>query len=212
MPSFASRWLMPCINDFHKMYPNIDINIEANFLEPNFSNEEVDLGICHGKVEYTSMEQHLLFKDYIYPVASPDLLKNITLETPEDLNKTILLHDSIPQAKLSTSWSRWLSELQIKDVDHNSGYRFNQADLIVQAAIDGQGVALGRHSLVAREIENGRLVPLFGHIVEDGAIYLVCLKKLAERQQVCHFIDWVKQQAKNFEKQHNINKIIRSES
>lgn len=208
MPSFASRWLMPCINNFYQTHPNIDLNLVADFAEPNFHNEEVDIGICHGIGDHPSMKQQLLFRDYIYPVASPELLKRVSLNTPQDLSKTILLHDSIPQAKLSTSWHRWLSELNIKGVDHNSGNRFNQADLIVQAAIDGQGVALGRHALVAREVANGRLVPLFNHIVEDDGVYLVCLKKLIERPQVGHFIDWMRQQAEIFESQFNINKII----
>ncbi|WP_413702468.1 LysR substrate-binding domain-containing protein [Psychromonas sp. KJ10-10] len=133
MPSFASRWLMPCINNFHQVHPNIDINLVTHLHEPNFSNEDVDIGICHGIGDHPSMLQHLLFKDYIYPVASPELLERISLNTPEDLNKTILLHDSLPQAKLSTSWSRWLTDLKITGVDHNSGSRFNQADLLVQA-------------------------------------------------------------------------------
>ncbi|MGB5446319.1 MAG: transcriptional regulator GcvA [Psychromonas sp.] len=208
MPSFASRWLMPCINDFHQNHPNIDLNLVANLSEPNFHNEEVDIGICHGIGDQPSMVQKLLFRDYIYPVASPELLKRVSLKTPEDLSKVTLLHDSLPQAKLSTSWHRWLSELNIKGVDHNSGNRFNQADLVVQAAIDGQGVALGRHALVAREVAKGRLVPIFNHVIEDDGVYLVCLKKLIERPQVGHFIDWMKQQAQIFESQFNINNII----
>ena len=57
------------------MYPDIDLNLAANFAEPNFQNEEVDIGICHGVTEQPSMAQSLLFRDYIYPVASLNLLK-----------------------------------------------------------------------------------------------------------------------------------------
>ena len=197
-----------CLNHFHQMYPDIDLNLAANFAEPNFQNEEVDIGICHDVTEQPSMAQSLLFRNYIYPVASPDLLKKISLKKPEDLNKTILLHDSLPQAKFGTSWSRWLSELNIEGVNVNNGYSFNQVDLIVQAAINGQGVALGRHAFVAKEIANGRLVPLFEHSVEDGGIYVVCLKKLLERPQVANFIDWIKQQSTDFERDFNVNKVI----
>ena len=208
MPAFASRWLMPFIHHFHDAYPNIDLNLDANFAEPIYRNEEIDIGICHGKCEQPDMIQELLFRDYIYPVASPELLKKITLNTPEDLNKTTLLHDSLPRAKFGSSWSRWLSELSIEGVDCNSGYSFNQVDLIVQAALNGQGVALGRHALVAKEVENGRLVPLFGHAVEDGGIYVMYLNKLAERPQVADFIHWIKQQSTEFEQQYNINKLL----
>jgi LysR family glycine cleavage system transcriptional activator len=208
MPSFASRWLMPCIHDFHENHPNIDLNLAANFAEPNFHNEYVDLGICHGVTHDPMMVEQMLFRDYIYPVASPKLLEKISIKTPEDLNKTILLHDSLPQAKLGTSWARWLSELNIKGVDHTSGYSFNQADLIVQAAINGQGVALGRHALVAREIANGQLVPLFGHAIEDGGIYLTCLKKLVQRSHIRAFVDWITLQSQLFDAEFSVHKIM----
>lgn len=207
MPAFASRWLMPCINDFHNRYPRIDLNLVANLSEPNFTNEEVDVGICHGIGNQQAMQQQLLFRDYIYPVASPELLERVSLKAPEDLSKTILLHDSLPQAKLSSSWNRWLTERDIKGVDYNTGNKFNQADLIVQAALDGQGVALGRHALVAREVAKGRLIPLFNDFSEAEAVYLVYLKKLSERPQVSHFIDWLKSQSQLFESQFNIDTL-----
>lgn len=208
MPSFASRWLMPCLSGFYQDNPNIDLHLAANLAEPNFRNEEVDIGICHGVGDQPSMEQCLLFRDYIYPVASPELVKSLSLRIPDDLSKTVLLHDSIPQAKLSTSWQRWLSDHGVKGIDYNSGYSFNQADLIVQSAIDGQGVALGRHALVAREVAKGSLVPLFGHAVEDDGVYIVCLKKLIEHPQVEKFFDWMKQQAKQFEQEFDVHKLV----
>lgn len=209
MPAFASRWLMPYINNFHQANPKIDLNLVAQFAEPNFSSKEVDVGICHGIGFQNTLEQQLLFRDYIYPVASPDLLEKVSLKVPEDLSKTILLHDSLPHAKLSSSWSSWLTEFNVKGIDHNAGNKFNQADLIVQAAIDGQGVALGRHALVAREIAKGRLIPLFNKFTESESVYLVYPKASLERPQVLHFINWVKEQAQRFDGQHNINKILR---
>ncbi len=209
MPSFASRWLMPCLNDFHQQHPNIDLHLVANLAEPNFRSEEVDIGICHGVGDQPAMEQRLLFRDYIYPVASPELVEKLALRAPADLSRSVLLHDSLPQAKLSTSWHRWLSEQGIKGVDYNGGYRFNQADLIVRAAIDGQGVALGRHALVARDVARGRLVPLFERVVEDDGVYIVCLKKLLERPQVADFFEWMQQQARLFEQQFSVERLMR---
>ncbi|MGH1543840.1 MAG: transcriptional regulator GcvA [Arenicella sp.] len=208
MPAFAIRWMMPCLNDFHKSYPNMDLNLLAELAEPNFRNEHVDIGICHGIGDQPTMEQRLLFKDYIYPVASPDLLKKIKLETPHDLKNTTLLHDSLPQAKLSASWQQWLSERNVNDVDYNSGYQFNQADLIVRAAIEGQGVALAHHILVAKEVESGRLVPLFNEVSESEGVYIVCLKKFFDRPQTAIFYNWMLEQAEIFEQQYNIKRFI----
>ncbi len=208
MPSFASRWLMPRLHDFHIKHPNIDLHLVAELAEPNFHNEIVDIGICHGIGDQPAMEQQLLFWDYVYPVASPELLQQQSLQTPHDLADTVLIHDSLPQAKLSTSWQRWLVEHGVRDVDCSSGYRFNQADLIVRAAIDGRGVALGRHVLVAREVQRGRLVPLFNECERDDGVYVVCLKKLLNRPQVAAFFSWLQQQAREFEQELAVERII----
>jgi LysR family glycine cleavage system transcriptional activator len=208
LPSFTSCWLMPRINEFYKTHPEIDLNLNVSLAVPNFQNKEVDIGICHRLSDHPTMKKELLFQDYIYPVASPELLKKHPLLTLDDLRGVTLLHDSIPQAKLSTSWHRWLSELNIKNIDANEGYKYNQLDLIVQAAIDGQGVALGRHSLVSAAIKSGRLVPLFGHVIEDEGVYLVHLKKLIERPEITFFKDWIKQQAKQYKKHHDITDIM----
>ncbi|MFM2481612.1 transcriptional regulator GcvA [Celerinatantimonas sp. YJH-8] len=208
MPSFASSWLLPRLHDFHTRYPHIDLNLVAELAEPNFHNEIVDIGICHGIGDQPTMEQQLLFWDYVYPVASPALLEQCPLTTLQELNTTVLIHDSLPQAKLSTSWQRWLVERGIRNIDCGSGYRFNQADFIVRAAIDGRGVALGRHVLVAHEVQQGRLIPLFGDVEKDDGVYVVCLKKLIHRPQVETFMHWLKEQAHTFESEMAIDKIV----
>ncbi|WP_409421914.1 transcriptional regulator GcvA [Pseudaeromonas sp. ZJS20] len=208
MPSFASSWLMPRLHDFHINHPNIDVYLVAELAEPNFHNEIIDIGICHGIGDQPAMEQQLLFWDYVYPVASPELLAQTPLPTPRALANTVLLHDSLPQAKLSTSWQRWLVEHGVRDVDCGSGYRFNQADLIVRAALDGRGVALGRHVLVAKEVERGRLVPLFDDFQRDDGVYVVCLKKLMHRPQVAAFFSWLQQQARQFESELEVSALL----
>ena len=207
MPSFAARWLMPILNDFHDKNKNISINITAELTEPNFNQEIVDVGICHGIGDQPQMMQLHLFKDYIYPVASPELFKKLQLNDLNNLKKATLLHDSLPQAKLSTSWNVWLTENNITGVNPNVGCRYNHADLIVRAAIDGQGVALARHVLVAEDIAQGRLIRLTDLITPDQSVYLVCLKKLVDKPQVASFIKWITQKAEEFESKYDIEKL-----
>lgn len=207
MPSFASTWLMPRLHDFQTRYPNIDVNLVAEAAEPNFHNEIIDIGICHGIGDQPAMEQQLLFWDYVYPVASPALLARCELNELADLSKAVLIHDSLPQAKLSTSWQRWFIERGIRNIDCGSGYRFNQADLIVRAAIDGRGVALGRHILVANEVKQGTLIPLFNEVEKDDGVYVVCLKKLVHRPQVEVFLNWLKEQAVEFQQTMPIEQL-----
>lgn len=207
MPSFANRWLMPRLHDFHSKHPHIALHLIAEFAEPNFHNEIVDIGICHGKAEQPATEQHLLFRDYIYPVISPALLQQVDLREPGDLRRTVLLHDSLPHAKLATSWQSWLTERGVRHVDCSGGYRFNQADLIVGAALNGRGVALGRHVLVAGDVARGRLIPLFNDVVEDDGVYAVFLKKLANRPQIQAFCTWLQEQALEFLHQQSVERI-----
>ena len=208
MPSFASRWLIPTLNDFNQQYPHLDLNLLAEFSEPNFHNEHIDVGICHGSVDDPAMEHRLLLNDYIYPVVSPELLKDIKLETLSDLKNTTLLHDSLPRAKLSASWQLWLTKNKVTDVDYNTGSHFNQADLIIKAAMEGQGVALAHHVLVAKEVANGRLVPLFNKVKKSEGAYIVCLKKSIKQPQISTFYNWIVQQAKDFERDYAIEKIF----
>ena len=211
MPSFANRWLMPKLNSFHESFPNININLIAENPEPDFSKEQIDIGIFHGLSNHQySMQQTMLTKDYIYPVASPDLVKKIKLDDLYDLKNTHLIHDSLPNDKLSSSWQEWLSErnVHIDEVDYNKGYKFNQADLIVRAAIDGQGVALTHHVLVAKEIDDGRLVRVFDDISPCEEVNIVCFKDLPNHPQIKSFYDWLLNQAKVFEEKHSIEKFI----
>jgi LysR family glycine cleavage system transcriptional activator len=158
----------------------------------------------------SSMQQTLLIKDYIYPVASPELVKRIKLDDIYDLKNTNLIHDSLPNAKLASSWQKWLFErnVHIDEVNYNKGYRFNQADLIIRAAIDGQGIALTHHVLVAKDIENGRLVRVLDGISPCEEVNIVCFKDLLKHPPIEIFYNWILSQAKVFEEKYSLEKII----
>ena len=199
MPSFAHLWLMPRLHDFHIKHPHIDVHFLVEVAEPNFQNEVVDVGICHGVINQLGIEQDLLFWDYVYPVASPEMLAKQPITSISDLSNSVLLHDSLPKEKLSTSWQRWLIDRGVRNIDCSSGYRFNQADLIVRAALDGRGVALGRHALVANDVAQGKLIPLFNDYERDDGIYAIHLKKSSNRPQINIFLHWLREQAATFE-------------
>ncbi|MFT7491662.1 MAG: LysR family glycine cleavage system transcriptional activator [Pseudohongiellaceae bacterium] len=212
MPSFANRWLMPRLNNFQESFPNININLLAENPAPDFMSEEINIGIFHGLSDNkASMHQSLLMGDYIYPVASPKLVKKIELKNLHDLNNTNLIHDSLPNAKLASSWQKWLFErgVNIDEVDYNKGYKYNQADLVIRAAIDSHGVALAHHVLVAKAIEEGRLVRVFDDISPCEAVHIVCFNDLLEHQPTRYFYDWILMQAKAFEQKNNPKALVR---
>jgi LysR family glycine cleavage system transcriptional activator len=127
------------------------------------------------------------------------------------LKNTNLLHDTLPEESLSSSWKEWLFERNIysDDVDYTKGYRFDQADLIVRAAIGGQGVALAHHVLVAKEIERGRLVRIFDEISPCENVYVLYPKEFPNRPQINSFYDWISSLSKVFEEQYNVEKLIK---
>jgi len=212
MPSFANRWLTPKLNSFQESFPNININLLAVNPEPAFTHEHIDIGIFHGLSDnQSSMQPTVLIKDYIYPVASPELLKRIKLDNIYDLKNTNLIHDSLPNAKLASSWQKWLFErnVHIDEVNYNKGYRFNQADLIIRAAIDGQGIALTHHVLVAKDIEDGRLVRVLDGISPCEEVNIVCFKDLLNNPPIKIFHDWILGQATVFERKFNLDKLFK---
>jgi len=212
MPSFANRWLTPKLNSFQESFPNININLLAVNPEPDFTHEHIDIGIFHGLSDnQSSMQPTVLIKDYIYPVASPELLKRIKLDNIYDLKNTNLIHDSLPNAKLASSWQKWLFErnVHIDEVNYNKGYRFNQADLIIRAAIDGQGIALTHHVLVAKDIEDGRLVRVLDGISPCEEVNIVCFNDLLTHPPIKIFHDWILDQATVFERKFNLEKLFK---
>ena len=207
MPSMASCWLMPYLQDLYNSNPDISLNLIVDTGEPQFREESMDLALCHGYGDGPNMLKQFLFQDYIYPVVSNALFLKYDGDPDRCLQHIPLLHDSLPQAKLSTSWRQWAAQHD-KHIDIQAGYRYNRADLIMQAAIDGQGLALARHVLAAREVAEGRLVPLYPDVVQDQSVYLVCRKNLLEKEHVVQFVDWISAKAKAFEQDYAISRLI----
>ncbi|MGL6259215.1 LysR substrate-binding domain-containing protein [Vibrio sp. WXL103] len=207
-PSFASCWLLPLLSDFYQRFPDTVVNLVASLNQPDSNHNCFDISLSHGFGDQPQMLQKELFRDYIYPVATPELVERYQLDDLSNLAHVPLLHDSQPQAKLSTSWQRWLMEHQLQHIDTSKGYSFNRADLVVNAALAGQGVALGRHVLVAQQVAKGNLVPLTRKVTPDQSVYLVCQKGLLEHKQVAEFIDWIERVSRNFEHECDINKLM----
>jgi len=209
MPAFANRWLMPRLNNFQQLFPNININLVAENPAPDFTKEQIDIGIFHGlSSNKASSYQSSLINDYIYPVASPELLKKVKLESLHDLSETNLIHDSLPNAKLASSWRKWLFErgVNIDEVDYNKGYKYNQADLIIRAAIDGHGIALAHHVLVAKAVDDGRLVRVFNDISPCESVNIVCFNDRLEHLPTKSFYDWILNEARVFEEKYALKR------
>ena len=195
LPSFASKWLVPRLDRFAERHPEIDIRISASRDLVDFSKADVDLAIRLGGKKAPGLERYLLMEEESYPICSPALLKGRhPLREPADLLRHPLLHD-----ENTKDWESWLKKLGLPADAAKKGPVFDDAGLMVQAAILGQGVALGRRSLVAADLEAGHLVRLFS-LAEPfyyGNYYIVYPREFAHRSKLTAFRDWLLKEAGN---------------
>ena len=130
------------------------------------------------------------------PVCSPALLEGEhPLRRPEDLRHHVLLHDDD-----YTGWQLWLELAGVAGVDPRHGPIFTDAGMVVQAAAEGQGVALGRLALAAWDLAAGRLIrPFDVSMPHDLAYYLVCPEGSAERPRIAAVRPWLLEEAASSE-------------
>lgn len=153
-PAFAGRWLVPRLGDFRQSHPGIDIELDPTLRLADFRGDQTDLAIRYGRGGWPGVAAEKLVQVMDYPVCAPALA--VTLATPADLRGQTLLHDESAQ-----TWSLWLAEVGVEGIDATRGPRFHDVALALDAAMAGQGVAMGDDVLCARDIAAGRLVRLF---------------------------------------------------
>lgn len=162
-PSIAAKWLVPRLGRFLATVPGADVRIDVSSNVLDFDRDGVDIAIRYGEGKYPGLKSDLLFQDKVFPVCSPRLItKTKPLNTPRDLLQHQLIHlDCEAQGLPWPNWSMWMLAAGIRDFDDTRGLHFGQTSFAVQAAVDGQGVALGDSNLVADDLAQGRLVKPF---------------------------------------------------
>ncbi len=196
-PSFATKWLVPRLGAFEKAHPLVDVWLSAGIELVDLAAGEVDVAIRYGAGRYPGMEVKRLFSEAVIPVVSPEHLAAQPLNSPADLANHILLHDGSPDFDDSCpDWSMWLAARGLKNIDGMRGPRFNQSSLVIEAAVNGRGVALAKRTLAQADLEAGRLVaPLQIATAVDFAYYLVHPKAKGRLPQVKAFVNWIEAEA-----------------
>lgn len=193
-PSFAIRWLVPHLPELRAEHPDLDVRISADdrLVQPGFDG--IDVCVRYGPGGTADAEALRLSVERVTPVCSPRLLQGGSpLRQPADLARHVLLHDEVLRGHPGrVGWARWLEAAGAPEVSADRGPRFSHAHLAIEAAIAGQGVALARGILVARDLAEGRLVAPFPLAVESGLAYWVLTPRgAAPRPAVAAFRDWI---------------------
>jgi LysR family glycine cleavage system transcriptional activator len=195
LPSVAAKWLVPRLGRFRTVHPEIDLRSSTSLHLTDFAREDVDVAIRMGRGHYPGLRVDRLFGEALTPVCAPALLEgNPPLRRPEDLRHHVLLHDDD-----HTGWRLWLELAGVEGVDAGRGPIFTDSAMVVQAAAEGQGVALGRAALAAWDIAAGRLVrPFDVSMPHDLAYYLVCPAPSAERPRIAAVRAWLLAEATDY--------------
>ena len=187
LPSFAARWLVPRLTRFREEHSDIEIRVAADDRLADFDRDDVDVAIRYGRGDYPGLHADRFLTEELYPVCSPKLLERLPLDRPEQLRDHTLLHDD-----MRMDWSMWLLAAGVEGVEPRRGPSFTDSSMVLQAAVDGQGVALGRSALALDDIAAGRLVrPFEFSLPADYAYYIVCPERTAGRPSIKTFREWL---------------------
>lgn len=194
LDSFASMWLLPRLRGFRKSHPKIDVRLSTAWELVNFVNDQIDIALRYGTGQYENLEADFLMDEDLFPVCSPELLKGPhPLVNPQDLQHHELIHEVF-----IVDWKMWLTAAGIENVDVTRGASYVSSDLAIKAAIQGDGVALGRSKLIEDDIVAGRLVRPFDLSISPSyAYYAVYPPGALETPKIRAFRDWIIAEARS---------------
>jgi len=191
---FASKWLVPPLPKFQKTYPDINIHLQTSVQVVDLQAQTVDMAIRYGRGNYSGLVTQKLFSDVFTPVCSPSLLQgDKPLQAPEDLIHHTLLHSEWINytGPDQPTWQKWLTLAGITTMNSTRGLKFTGESLAIQAAINGQGVALCSSIHAADDLARGLLVQPFELSLEGFNFYAVYLKDHPKINQISSFVDWM---------------------
>lgn len=190
-PNFAAKWLVHRLGRFSEAHPQIDLRVSASAQHVDFAREDIDLAIRHGDGQWPGMHVARLCTERLFPVCSPKLAGLRALRSPRDLKHCTLLHTND-----TADWEKWLRLAGVDNIDVKRGVFFNQASMTIDAAVDGQGIALARTGLSSWDLIAGRLVRPFELAIDAPyAFWIVCPKSAAELPKIATFRSWLLKEA-----------------
>lgn len=188
-------WLLPRLSRLRKLHPNLDVRVAATDKPLALRNDAVDLAIRYTSEASAPDEAVRLFGETVAPVAHPSLTSS-RWRGPNSLKRSVLLEFDSPRYPW-LQWAGWLKERGWSDVTPAGMVHFNQYDHTIQAALAGQGVALGRLELIEPLLAGGQLVTLDpqGAVVTPYGFWLIPAEQ-HPRREVQKVIGWILEEAK----------------
>lgn len=188
LESIAATWLVPRLANFRARHPEIGLSLEISDRLADFERGNVDMALRYGKGGWANCAAVKLADEEIFPVLAPSLAdKGPKLERPRDLLKFPLISEDLPE-----TWEHWFAAAGVPDARPPGGTFLPHSNLVMQAVMAGEGVALGRSFLIAPDIKSGRLIRPFDIAVPASNGYYVAYPDGAgEQPKIKAFADWI---------------------
>lgn len=187
--TFLVRWLIPLLGAFQAGHRNIEVRLEASAEPISFARHSADIGILYGEGNWPGLHADPLFRDELFPVCSPKLLKGEPpLRGPEDLQRHTLLHLN----RRRRDWPAWLGAAGFAGLKPAGDFFLEDLSVVYQCAIEGMGVAIGQREYLKEDLVAGRLVSPFDYVLRRRAgYYLVFPTERAGITKIRVFRDWL---------------------
>jgi len=204
LPSLALQWLLPRLTDFHLQEPDVAVRLKAEFQTVDLnvmSLADIDIAIRYDPIDYSQVQADVVLEEHLIAVASPEYLaQHPEFARGDSLDGVVLLHDASPWvgAPELIEWRTWLQAVRPQWLGQVGGLEFNLSSLAITAALNHQGVAMGRTALVYDELKSGRLVNVFGVSVPAPARYVLLVRQ-PQDPRVVVFSAWLKAECGRFE-------------
>ncbi|MGF1757300.1 DNA-binding transcriptional regulator DsdC [Photobacterium sagamiensis] len=192
-PTFAQTWLLPRLKHFIDKYPALRFHLRTRNDLVDFQTESFDCAIYFGHGKYAGLHSEKLMDETMLPVCSHEYATAHNLyEQPDNLTSCMLLHDAAPWARAGRNdeWQYWAQRQGV--LLPESGCTFDRADLALQAAERGLGVAMGRMSFIAEQLATNRLVtPINRPVRSPLSYYVVCRQEVVSSPRIKAFQQWL---------------------
>jgi DNA-binding transcriptional LysR family regulator len=197
--SFASLWIIPRLSRFRARHPDVEVYVSADDRTVDLDRGDVDIAVRYLAESAVPEGAIRLFGERMLPVVAPAVARDprTPLARPSDLSRHVLLHLDDTDGRLPwLNWTAWLTSNGEPDLKPAGALRFRLYDQLIQAAVGGQGVALGRLPLLAELLRDGRLVAPFTKRFESTrGYYVLVAPHAAGRPDVAAFVGWLAQEA-----------------
>ena len=182
--AMTGRWLAPRLHRLPEAVGGLELQMAERLAD--FTTDGVDCAIRHGRGPWPGVEQVHLMTEHWFPVCSPDFLARHPIAGPGDLARVPLLTHT------EYAWNLWFSAQGLETPPPRAGLAFDDSSVLVDAAIQGLGVALAREFIAQQALTEGRLVrPLEGQVRANADYHFIWRADSPKLPRILALRDWL---------------------